>query len=151
VQDFDLAATALTLLLEGNKVRLDAAHFVAHEGKDIAESEAVNFAALVGTLAIPDCHHGIALFDQAIDGQRWTTDKFFILDLPIKRLLTLEISVTRKIPDDVVCQAGEDPLVIAAAKPLEIAFDDFFTSRHVAFSIVVTSTIPLVLQSSIAW
>src|SRR4051794_30367137 len=92
--------------LERDDVRLDPGDQVARKGEDVAIGERHDLPALEGGLAVADRNHGVALFDETVDGQRWAAGEIRVLDLPIERRFAFQVLEPGQIPDDVVGQDG---------------------------------------------
>jgi hypothetical protein len=69
---------------------------------------------------LPDGDDGVALLDQPVEVQRGAADGDVGLDLALEGCLALQRAVAVQHPFDVVGQAGQDRLVVAAPEALDV-------------------------------
>lgn len=108
---------------ERHNVRLDAADEVISKREQVTEGESVGFSGLEGALASPRDHDDIAVFEDLVLGEHRAAGECLVLDLAVEGLLAFEVPEPGEIPDDIVGQAGEDLLVIAAPEPVHVSLD----------------------------
>src|SRR5690606_35613834 len=116
---------------------------VSPEGEEVVVGEPEPPVLAMGSPARAGHDDDVPRVDRPLDEQLRTALEGGILDLLVELGLAARAAQSMDVPDDILGEAAEDRLVVAAPEAVEVAVDESFAGVHDVLPLLSRSSSPI--------